>query len=162
MGINSAKLFSAFYSTLALATILPGLALASPSLAQSGGSTGTMSAPGSSAPTGTSTAPGSSAPTGISSPQSIKLSAAQRQQLRGIVKARNTEIKGVLDKNQVSQFNQAMSAGKRPKQALEGLNLKPDQQSKIDTIWKKYQDKMQAIVSQQSSTQTAPTSAPAK
>ena len=183
MGINSAKLLSAFYSTLAFAAILPGIAVNSASVLAQTGSTGTMTAPGSTAPSGTTTAPGSTAPSGTTtapgsttpsgtttapgstapsgamSPQSTKLSAAQRQQIRTLVKERNAEIEGVLDqKTQLPKFNQALSSGKKVNQALQGLNLSPDQQTKIKTIMDTYREKAQAIVSQQS----APTTSPAK
>ena len=133
MGINSAKLLSAFSSALALAVILPGIAVNSTSvLAQS------------------TTTPGTSAPGGaMSSPQKINLSPAQRQQIRALVKQRNSEIEGVLDKNtQLPKFTQALSSGKKLNQALQGVNLSTDQQSKIKTIMDTYREKAQAIVSQ--------------
>jgi len=133
MGINSAKLLSAFSSALALAVILPGIAVNSASvLAQS-----------------TTTTPGTSAPSGAMSPQKINLSPAQRQQIRALVKQRNSAIEGVLDKNtQLPKFTQALSSGKKVNQALQVVNLSTDQQSKIKTIMDTYREKAQAIVSQ--------------
>jgi Spy/CpxP family protein refolding chaperone len=146
MGINSAKLLSAFSSVLALAVILPGIAVNSASvLAQS------------------TTTPGTSAPGGATSLQKINLSPAQRQQIRLLVKQRNSEIEGVLDKNtQLPKFTQALSSGKKVNQALQGLNLSADQQSKIKTIMDTYREKAKAVISQSPSTAPSSMPSPAK
>ncbi len=136
MGINSAKLLSAFSSALALAVILPGIAVNSASvLAQSTTTT----------------------PSGAMSPQKIKISPAQRQQIRVLVKQRNIEIEGVLDKNtQLPKFTQALSSGQKINQALQGVNLSTQQQTQIKTIMDTYREKAKAIISQPPSSMASP------
>ncbi len=145
MGINSAKLLSA---TIALATLVPGIALTAPAQAQSGSTPSTT------------TAPASSTPTRSTSLRSSKLSPAQRQQLETLRQQRNKEIVGVLDQSQTTQYNQALASGKRPNQALQGLNLRADQKTSIQSIFSKYNDQMRAVVSQSPSQSAQPSSDP--
>ena len=146
MGINSAKLLSA---TIALATLVPGIALTAPAQAQSG-----------STPSTTTTAPASSTPTRSNLLRSNKLSSAQRQQIKTLLQQRNKEITGVLDQSQSTQYNQALASGKRPNQALQGLNLRPDQKTSIQSIVSKYNDQIRSVVSQTPSQSAQPSSDP--
>jgi Spy/CpxP family protein refolding chaperone len=133
MGINPAKLLSAFSSTFALIIILPAIVHSSPVLAQS---------------STTTTTPAASTPTNTTPHKSQKLSPEQRQQIKSLIEERNSKIAAVLDQNQASQFNQAINSRKKLKQALQGLNLNQTQQQQIKSIMTTYRGKMKAVINQ--------------
>ncbi|MBR8833558.1 MAG: hypothetical protein DSM106950_05830 [Stigonema ocellatum SAG 48.90 = DSM 106950] len=149
MGINSAKLFCA---TLTVATILSGIALTSPVKAQSQ-STSTPEA------TSAPSAPASGAPGSVIKPSRSTITPEQRQKIDALRKEMYDEIQqSVLNKDQQTQYTQAISSGKTPPQALRGLSTKltPDQNSKIKSIRTSYQAKAREIRNPQSSSQPAP------
>ena len=66
----------------------------------------------------------------------IELTPLQRQKLQAVRQRRNREIQAVLTSSQRAQLAQELRKGNNLNQALEKLNLKPEQQELIKAILK--------------------------
>jgi Spy/CpxP family protein refolding chaperone len=77
----------------------------------------------------------------------INLTPQQRQKLQGMRQRRNREIKAVLDSSQRTQLARNLRAGNNMSQALETLNLQPEQQDLVKVIVQFTDLKMKAILS---------------
>ncbi|MGF1932899.1 MAG: hypothetical protein RM347_000645 [Nostoc sp. ChiQUE02] len=132
MAIYLTKWLSVFASILALVLFLPGIALAAP--VQINTTSGVIFAQT------TKTA-------NYSTSSDINLTPLQRQELQAVRQRRNREIEAVLSTSQRAQLNHNLRAGNNIKQALEKLNLQPEQQDLVKAIVQFTNLKMKAISS---------------
>ncbi|MEH1970010.1 hypothetical protein [Nostoc sp.] len=132
MAIYLTKWLSVFASILALVLFLPGIALAAP--VQINTTSGVIFAQT------TKTA-------NYSTSSEINLTPLQRQELQAVRQRRNREIEAVLSTSQRAQLNHNLRAGNNIKQALEKLNLQPEQQDLVKAIVQFTNLKMKAISS---------------
>ncbi|MEH2286688.1 hypothetical protein [Nostoc sp.] len=82
-----------------------------------------------------------------STSSNISLTPLQRQELQAVRQRRNREIAAVLNSSQREQLNHNLRAGNNIKQALEKLNLQPEQQDLVKAIVQFTNLKMKAISS---------------
>lgn len=80
----------------------------------------------------------------------INLTPLQSQQLQAVRQRRNREIEAVLNLSQRAQLAHSLRAGKNMNQALEQLNLQPDQQELVKAIGQFTNLKMKAVSSRHS------------
>ncbi|WP_445630689.1 hypothetical protein [Nostoc sp. DSM 114167] len=132
MAIYLTKRLSVFANILALVLFMPGIALAAP--LQINTTSGIIFAQT------TKTVSYSTSP-------EINLTPLQRQELQAVRQRRNREIEAVLNSAQRAQLNHNLRAGNNIKQALEKLNLQPEQQDFVKAIVQFTNLKMKAISS---------------
>ncbi|MFN6525718.1 hypothetical protein [Nostoc sp. ChiSLP03a] len=132
MAIHLKKWLSVFAAILALVLSMPGIALAAP--VQLHTISGVIFAQT------TKTA-------SYSNSSEINLTPLQRQELQAVRQRRNREIEAVLSTSQRDQLNHNLRAGNNIKQALEKLNLQPEQQDFVKAIMQFTNLKMKAISS---------------
>jgi len=75
----------------------------------------------------------------------INLTPQQRQQLQAVRQRRNREIQAMLDSSQRAKLAKTLHAGNSLNQALESLDLQPDQQEMLKAIVQISNLKMKAI-----------------
>ncbi|MEH1822828.1 MAG: hypothetical protein V7L31_27770 [Nostoc sp.] len=132
MAIYLTKRLSVFANILALVLFMPGIAFAAP--VQINTTSGIIFAQT------TKTA-------SYSTSSEINLTPLQRQELQAVRQRRNREIAAVLKSSQRDQLNHNLRAGNNIKQALEKINLQPDQQDLVKAIVQFTNLKMKAISS---------------
>jgi Spy/CpxP family protein refolding chaperone len=132
MAIYLTKLLPVFANILALVLFMPGIALAAP--VQINTNSGVIFAQA------TKTA-------SYSTSSEINLTPLQRQELQSVRQRRNREIEAVLNSSQRAQLTHYLRAGNNINQALERLNLQPDQQELVKVIMQFTNLKMKAISS---------------
>ncbi|MEH1975845.1 MAG: hypothetical protein V7L02_22065 [Nostoc sp.] len=132
MAIYLTKRLSVFANILALVLFIPGIALAAP--LQINTTSGVIFAQT------TKTA-------SYLTSSEINLTPLQRQELQAVRQRRNREIAAVLNSSQRDQLNHNLRAGNNIKQALEKLNLQPEQQDLVKAIVQFTNLKMKAISS---------------
>ncbi|MEH1852778.1 MAG: hypothetical protein V7L11_14200 [Nostoc sp.] len=132
MAIYLTKRLSVFANILALILFMPGIAFAAP--VQINTTSGIIFAQT------TKTA-------SYSTSSEINLTPLQRQELQAVRQRRNREIAAVLNSSQRDQLNHNLRAGNNIKQALEKLNLQPDQRELVKAIVQFTNLKMKAISS---------------
>ncbi|MEH2435612.1 MAG: hypothetical protein V7K25_15420 [Nostoc sp.] len=137
MAIHLTKRLSVFAAILALVLSMPGIALAAPVQLY------TTSSVISAQTTKTAT---------YSTSSKINLTPLQRQELQAVRQRRNREIETVLSTSQRAQLNHNLRAGNNINQALQKLNLQPEQQDFIKAIVQFTNLKMKAISSRHSLT----------
>lgn len=137
MAIHLTKWLSVFAAILTLILFMPGIALAAP--VQLHTNSGVIFAQT------TKTA-------SYSTSSEINLTPLQSQQLQGVRQRRNREIETVLSTSQRAQLNHNLRAGNNINQALEKLNLQPEQQDLIKAIVQFTNLKMKDISSRHSLT----------
>jgi predicted transglutaminase-like cysteine proteinase len=77
--------------------------------------------------------------------QEINLTPQERQQLQAVRQGRNRDIKAMLDSSQRAKVAKSLHAGNSLNQALESLDLQPDQQQMLKAIVQISNLKMKAI-----------------
>ncbi|MBE9105282.1 hypothetical protein IQ229_10115 [Nostoc cf. edaphicum LEGE 07299] len=132
MVIYLTKRLSVFANILALVLFMPGIALAAP--VQINTTSGIIFAQT------TKTA-------SYSTSSEINLTPLQRQELQAVRQRRNREIAAVLNSSQRDQLNHNLRAGNNINQALEKLNLQPEQQDLVKAIVQFTNLKMKAVSS---------------
>ncbi|MEH2023598.1 hypothetical protein [Nostoc sp.] len=132
MAIYLTKLLSVFANILALVLFMPGIALAAP--VQINTTSGVIFAQ-------------TSKTASYSTSSEINLTPLQRQEFQAVRQRRNREIEAVLNSSQRDQLNHNLRAGNNIKQALEKLNLQPEQQDLVKAIVQFTNLKMKAISS---------------
>ncbi|MEH1808651.1 hypothetical protein [Nostoc sp.] len=132
MAIYLTKRLSMLANILALVLFMPGIALAVP--VQINTTYGVIF------PQSTKTA-------SYSTSSEISLTPLQRQELQAVRQRRNKEIAAVLNSSQRDQLNHNLRAGNNIKQALEKLNLQPEQQDLVKAIMQFTNLKIKAISS---------------
>ncbi|QLE44237.1 hypothetical protein FD723_29920 [Nostoc sp. C052] len=132
MAIYLTKRLSVFANILALILFMPGIAFAAP--VQINTTSGIIFAQT------TKTA-------SYSTSSEINLTPLQRQELQAVRQRRNREIEAVLTSFQRAQLNHNLRAGNNIKQALEKINLQPEQQDLVKAIVQFTNLKMKAISS---------------
>ncbi|WP_322644741.1 hypothetical protein [Nostoc sp. DedVER01b] len=80
----------------------------------------------------------------------INLTPLQSQELQAVRQRRNREIEAVLNTSQRVQLNHNLRAGNNMNQALQKLNLQPEQQDFVKAIVQFTNLKMKAIASRHS------------
>ncbi|MEH1792898.1 hypothetical protein [Nostoc sp.] len=134
MAIHLTKRLSVFAIILALVLSIPGIALAAP--VQLHTTSGVIFAI-------TKTA-------SYSTSSEINLTPLQSQELQAVRQRRNREIEAVLNTSQRVQLNHNLRAGNNMNQALQKVNLKPEQQEFVKAIVQFTNLKMKAISSRHS------------
>ncbi|MEH2029624.1 MAG: hypothetical protein V7K67_08115 [Nostoc sp.] len=132
MAIYLTKRLSVFANLLALILFMPGIAFAAP--VQINTTSGIIFAQT------TKTA-------SYSTSSEINLTPLQRQELQAVRQRRNREIEAVLTSFQRAQLTHNLRAGNNIKQALEKINLQPEQQDLVKAIVQFTNLKMKAISS---------------
>ncbi|MBN3958992.1 hypothetical protein [Nostoc sp. NMS8] len=132
MAIYLTKWLSVFANILALVLFMPGIAFAAP--VQINTTSDIIFAQT------TKTA-------SYSTSSEINLTPLQRQELQAVRQRRNREIEAVLTSFQRAQLTHNLRAGNNIKQALEKINLQPDQQNLVKAIVQFTNLKMKAISS---------------
>lgn len=180
MSISLTKFLTAFSTSLALAALVPSISLAQTTTNPSSGTMtggGTTTSPV--APTTPSGSSGGSMTGGTMTPTNVpsgaRRSSTKRPQNPQVQAVRRQEMKDILaslDQNQREKFIEQVRKGKKPETALDSLNLKPDQQTRIQTIMSEANTKVTNLRSAQPSSstmqqpgspsvpQTAPTTTP--
>ncbi|MGI8502599.1 MAG: hypothetical protein ACR2LR_15890 [Hassallia sp.] len=77
--------------------------------------------------------------------QEINLTPQERQQLQAVRQRRNRDIKLMLDSSQRAKLTKSLYAGNSFNQALESLDLQPDQQEMLKAIVQISNLKMKAL-----------------
>ncbi|OYE00182.1 hypothetical protein [Nostoc sp. 'Peltigera membranacea cyanobiont' 232] len=134
MAIHLTKRLSVFAIILALILSMPGIALAAP--VQLHTTSGVIFAI-------TKTA-------SYSTSSEINLTPLQSQELQAVRQRRNREIEAVLNTSQRVQLNHNLRAGNNMNQALQKLNLQPEQQDLVKAIVQFTNLKMKAVSSRHS------------
>jgi predicted transglutaminase-like cysteine proteinase len=130
MAIHLTKRLSVFAAILSIVLFMPGIALAVPI------SSGVIFA---------------QIPKIASySSSEINLTPLQSQELQAVRQRRNREIEAVLNTSQRVQLNRNLRAGNNMSQALQKLNLQPEQQEFVKAIVQFTNLKMKAIASRHS------------
>ncbi|MEH2412279.1 hypothetical protein [Nostoc sp.] len=135
MAIHLTKRLSVFANILALVLFMPGIALAAP--VQLPTTSGVIFAQT------TKTA-------SYSTSSEINLTPLQSQQLQAVRQRRNREIEVVLNTSQRVQLTHNLRAGKNINQALETLNLQPEQRELVKAIVQFTNLKMKVVSSRYS------------
>jgi len=136
MVIHLTKQLSVFATILALVLFMPGIVLAAP--VQFNTTSGIIFA---------QTIKTVSDSTSLSE---INLTPLQRQELQSVRQRRNKEIQAVLNTSQRTKLSHNLRAGNKINQALERLNLQPEQQELVKAIVQFTNLKMKAISSKHS------------
>ncbi|MEH2072815.1 MAG: hypothetical protein V7K57_00075 [Nostoc sp.] len=131
MAIHLTKRLSVFAAILSIVLSMPGIALAAP--VQLHTTYGVIFAI-------TKTA-------SYSTSSEINLTPLQSQELQAVRQRKNREIEAVLNTSQRVQLNHNLRAGNNMNQALQKLNLKPEQQEFVKAIVQFTNLKMKAIAS---------------
>ncbi|MEH2048500.1 hypothetical protein [Nostoc sp.] len=132
MAIYLTKRLSVFANILALILFMPGIAFAAP--VQINTNSGVIFAQ-------------TTKTVSYSTSSEINLTPLQRQELQAVRQRRNREIEAVLTSFQRAQLNHNLRAGNNIKQALEKINLQPEQQDLVKAIVQFTNLKMKAISS---------------
>ncbi|MEH2236959.1 hypothetical protein [Nostoc sp.] len=135
MAIHLTKRLFVFAGILALVLFMPGIALAAP--VQLHTTSGVIFAQT------TKTA-------SYSTSSEINLTPLQSQQLQAVRQRRNREIEAVLNTSQRAQLTHNLRAGNNINQALQKLNLQPEQQELVKAIVQFTNLKMKAVSSRHS------------
>ncbi|MHC5860180.1 hypothetical protein [Nostoc sp.] len=135
MAIYLTKRLSVFANILALILLMPGIAFAAP--VQINTNSGVIFVQT------TKTA-------SYSTSSEINLTPLQRQELQAVRQRRNREIEAVLTSSQRAQLTHNLRAGNNIKQALEKINLQPEQQDLVKAVVQFTNLKMKAISSRHS------------
>ncbi|MBD0265170.1 MAG: hypothetical protein ICV78_21340 [Tolypothrix sp. Co-bin9] len=77
--------------------------------------------------------------------EEINLTPQQRQQLQAVRQGRNRDIKAMLDSSQRAKLAKTLHAGNSFNQALESVDLQPDQQEMLKAIVQISNLKMKAL-----------------
>ena len=117
--------------TLALATLLPGIAFA---------------APGSMYPT--TNAPASNLNQPSSSRKQVRLTTQQRQQMQALRAEKNRKIEAILTPSQRTQLTKALQSGQKMGSALKSVNLTAAQKTQIQSLNRAYHQQMRAAIKQ--------------
>ncbi|MBE8968982.1 hypothetical protein IQ277_22995 [Nostocales cyanobacterium LEGE 12452] len=132
MAIYLIKRLSVLANILALVLFMPGIALAAP--VQINTTSGIIFAQ-------------TIKTASYSTSSEINLTPLQRQELQAVRQRRNREIAAVLNSSQRDQLNHNLRAGNNINQALEKLNLQPEQQDLVKAIVQFTNLKMKAVSS---------------
>ena len=135
MGINLTKRLFVLINILFFVLFMPGIALAAP--VQLHTTSGVIF-------------PQTAKTASYSTSSVINLTPLQSQQLQAVRQRRNREIEAVLNTSQRAQLAHNLRAGKKMNQALEQLNLQPDQQELLKAIGQFTNLKMKAVSSRHS------------
>ncbi|MEH2135651.1 hypothetical protein [Nostoc sp.] len=135
MAIHLTKRLSVFAAILSIVLFMPGIALAVP--IQLHITSGVIFAQI------TKTA-------SYSTSSEINLTPLQSQEIQAVRQRRNREIEAVLNTSQRVQLNHNLRAGNNMNQALQKLNLQPEQQEFVKAIVQFTNLKMKAIASRHS------------
>ncbi|MCW5316337.1 hypothetical protein GTQ43_21705 [Nostoc sp. KVJ3] len=135
MAIHLTKRLSVFATILALVLSMPGIALAAPVQVHT---------------TSAVIFAQISKTASYSTSSEINLTPLQSQQLQAVRQRRNREIEAVLKTSQRAQLNHNLRAGNNMNQALQHLNLQPEQQELVKAIVQFTNLKMKAILSRYS------------
>lgn len=114
MAINWIKRVFVLATILAIVLLLPFIASAAPEAVDFSKSAIVSQAPNSSSET--------------------NLTPQERQQLQAVRQRRNRDIKAMLDSSQRAKLGKSLHAGNSLNQALESLDLQPDQQEMLKAI----------------------------
>ncbi|MDF5736668.1 MULTISPECIES: hypothetical protein [unclassified Nostoc] len=136
MSINSIKRLSVFSTIFAFASILHGVALATP----------VPNPP---------TTPALKTQTISASHQPIKLTNQQRLQIQIARQQRDKDIEALLNQSQTTKFKAALQSRQRVRTVLTSLDLNQDQQKKIQSILQAYKLQVKKILSSQTSQPTS-------
>lgn len=136
MLINLPKWLSVFANILALVILMPGMALATPLQIQANSSV--------------ISAQQSQVPINLIAYSDVDLTPQERQQIQALRQRRNKEISNILSSSQRDKLKEKLRAGSNLSQALETLDLHPDQQSMIKAVMQLINLKMKAIFSRHS------------
>ena len=132
MAIYLTKRLSMFANILALVLFMPGIALTAP--VQINTPSGVIFTQ-------------TTKTTNYSTSSEINLTPLQRQELQAVRQRRNREIEAVLTSSQRAQLTHNLRAGNNINQALEKLNLQPEQQDLVKAIVQFTNLKMKAVSS---------------
>ncbi|MBD2387958.1 hypothetical protein [Cylindrospermum sp. FACHB-282] len=130
MKINLTKCFSVLLSILAFVLLLPGIALAAP--VQNYANAGIIIA---------------KSANNFASSSELNFTPQHRQQLQAVRHRRDKEIQAVLTSSQRGQFAHNLKEGKNYYQALEVLDLQPEQRDLIKSIIQFTNLKLKAVSS---------------
>ncbi|MEH2196413.1 MAG: hypothetical protein V7K98_27750 [Nostoc sp.] len=134
MAIHLTKRLSVFAAILSIVLFMPGIALAIPVQLH--------------ITSGVIFAISKTASDSISS--EISLTPLQSQELQAVRQRRNREIEALLNTSQRAQLNHNLRAGNNMSQALQKLNLQPEQQELVKAIVQFTNLKMKAVSSKYS------------
>jgi hypothetical protein len=132
MAIYLTKRLSVFANILVLVLLMPGIGLAAP--VQINTTFGVIFAQ-------------TTKIASYSTSSEIDLTPLQRQQIQAVRQRRNREIEAMLNSSQRVQLTHNLRAGNNLNQALERLNLQPEQQELVKAIVQFTDLKMKAISS---------------
>ncbi|WP_334844017.1 hypothetical protein [Nostoc sp.] len=135
MAIHLTKRLSMFAAILSIVLSMPGIALAVP--VQLHTNSGVIFAQ-------------INKTASYSTSSEINLTPLQSQELQAVRQRRNREIEAVLNTSQRVRLNHNLRAGNNMNQALQKLNLKPEQQEFVQAIVQYTNLKMKAIASRHS------------
>ncbi|MBD2446135.1 hypothetical protein H6G76_02975 [Nostoc sp. FACHB-152] len=134
MVINFPKWLSVLANILALVIFMPGIALATPFQANSS----------------MILTQASFVPSYLISDSEADFTPQERQQLQALRQRRNKEITKILSSAQRDKLKEKLQAGNNIYQALESLDLHPDQESMIKAVMQLTNLKMKGILSRHS------------
>ncbi|MBD2453672.1 hypothetical protein H6G80_06230 [Nostoc sp. FACHB-87] len=136
MVINFPKWLSLLANILVLVILIPGMALATPLQTH--------------ANSGVVIAQSSPIKSNLIAYSEADFTPQERQQLQALRQRRNKEINTILNLSQREKLKEKLQAGNTLYQALESLDLLPDQQSMIKAVIQLTNLKMKAILSRYS------------
>lgn len=136
MVINFPKWLSVLANILALVIFMPGIALATPLQIHANSSVIFTQY--------------SQAKSNLIAYSDADLTPQERQQIQALRQRRNKEIKTILSSSQRDKLKEQLRAGNNISQALESLELYPDQQKMIKAVMQLINLKMKAILSRHS------------
>ena len=149
MSISLTKFLTAFSTSLALAALVPSISLAQTTTSPSGSMTGGTTSPV--APMTPSGSSGGSMTGGTMAPGTGRVKHTQTPQVQAVRRQEMKDILAALDKDQQEKFITQIRQRKKPETALESLNLKPDQQTRIQAIMSEANTKIANLKSAQPS-----------
>ncbi|MEH2350744.1 MAG: hypothetical protein V7K55_22635 [Nostoc sp.] len=135
MAIHLTKRLSVFAAILSIVLSMPGIALAVPVQLHTNSGVIFAQIPKTAS---------------YSTSSEINLTPLQRQELQAVRQRRNREIEAVLNTSQRIQLNHNLRAGNNMNQALQNLNLQPEQQDLVKAIVQFTNLKMKAVSSKHS------------
>ncbi|MCC5639651.1 hypothetical protein LC593_28265 [Nostoc sp. CHAB 5844] len=136
MVINSSKWLSVLANILALVIFMPGIALATPLQIHANSSV--------------ISAQSNQATSNFIAYSDADLTPQERQQLQALRQRRNKEINKILNLAQREKLKEQLRSGNNLSQAIEALDLHPDQQKMIKAVMQLINLKMKAILSRHS------------
>jgi molecular chaperone GrpE (heat shock protein) len=136
MVIHLPKWLSVLANILVLVVLMPGIALATPLQIQSNSSVISVQ--------------NSQVTSNLIAYSDTDLTPQEHQQLQALRQRRNKEINNILSSAQREKLKEKLRAGNNLPQAIESLDLHPDQQSMIKAVMQLINLKMQAILSRHS------------